>query len=193
MEIGSGSNEPILSEGEDGTAPMLSEKEEERICYELEHQDIYRVPKREIRHREVSLGFLRKLSTLLPPNNNLTTLHFIACKINDSGIICLGRGLETNRTITELNLSRNIFGDRGMIGFSRSLETNQTLEQLDLSRNEGIGDISACALSKTLRQQTCAIRSLILFECSIGDSGMKCLANSFRRSSTLEIGCMWCG
>ena len=108
------------------------------------------------------------------------------CQINDPGATYLAKGIATNTSITRLVLSRNHIGDIGVVELAKGIEQNHTLKHLDLSRNQRIGDLGACALGRAVRQNTTLI-ALILFDCSIDESGMKCLANAFRKSETLEI------
>lgn len=77
------------------------------------------------------------VADMLLKNTTLETLYLNGSAINDVGVTCLAKALETNRrtALKKLSLSDNIISNEGMSTLGRCLSRNNTLQELKLCEN----------------------------------------------------------
>jgi hypothetical protein len=106
----------------------------------------------------------------------------------DEGVIALCRSLLGHAPLKELRLVRVGCGLDGALAVAEVVAVSLKLRLLQLSHNTGIGDDGAVALARALRA-SCALESLHLRDCGIGDLGASAIAGSIaaRRRSPLVL------
>lgn len=126
------------------------------------------------------------LAAALAKNNTLRTLDLYCCgPIGDDGANSLAAALAVNRTLTKLNLGACELTKRGVSAVGDALAANpaSALLHLGLGCNKA-GDEGAESVARALAKLP--LKSLELFQCSIGDKGAAALARALEGDTTLE-------
>ena len=88
----------------------------------------------------------------------------------------LAETLLSNRTLRELKLERCSLGLDACSALGRALAANTTMRVLDVSMNQSIGDLGVALLADGLRRnRRCAIYTLALNMCAVGNAGFRSL------------------
>ena len=125
-------------------------------------------------------------AAMLATNKSLTNLIMISCSIGGEGAVCLAGGLEKNSTVKCLDLSNNPIGSVGAIAVADMLATNESLTKLYMDECS-IGREGALAFASMLKRNQCLImKTLWLYDDSVGVEGALNLIESLQQNTTLE-------
>jgi Ran GTPase-activating protein (RanGAP) involved in mRNA processing and transport len=127
---------------------------------------------------------VRALVAGLQKNESLATLNLSLCAFGDDGAIALASALAHSRSLTDLQLDYCWIGDSGAETLAAALQQRESIRALNLCGNR-FGAAGAMPLARLLATDHCAVETLSLSRCCIGDDGATALAESLQVNRSL--------